>query len=156
MGPIIVYDDILVPTDGSESSTAAVDQATAIAESGATTVHFLHVIDLGTEMSAGGSGSIAPQLMETLKEEGEAALDDAANRAEEAGVNYDRTTREGNPHEVIEAYVAEHDIDLIVMGASGRSGLKERLLGSTSDRVIRTVDISVLLARPVALSSGAG
>lgn len=145
---MIVYDDILVPTDGSESSIAAVDQATAIAERGATTVHFLHVIDVGTEMSAGASGSIAPQLTETLEEEAESALDDATNRAEESGVNYDRTTREGNPHEVIEAYVAEHDIDLVVMGASGRSGLKERLLGSTSDRVIRTVDTSVLLARP--------
>ncbi|WP_319004363.1 universal stress protein [Natrinema amylolyticum] len=63
-------------------------------------------------------------------------------------MSYDRNTREGNPHEVIEAYVAEHDTDLVVMEASGRSGLKERLLGNTSDRVIRTVDTSVLLARP--------
>nr|WP_309138781.1 universal stress protein [Haloterrigena gelatinilytica] len=95
----IVYDDILVPTDGSESSMAAVDQATAIAEGRATTVHFLHVIDVGTEMSAGASGSIAPQLTETLEEEAESALDDAANRAEEAGISYDRNTREGSPHE---------------------------------------------------------
>lgn len=127
---------------------AAVDQATAIAEAEPTTVHFLHVIDVGTEMSASASGNIAPQLTETLEEEADSALDNAVNRAEEMGVSYNRTTREGDPYEVITEYSAEHDIDLIVMGASGRSGLKERLLGTTSDRVIRTVDTSILLAWP--------
>ncbi len=82
-----MYDEILVPTDGSESSTAAVDQAIAIAENKVTTVHFLNVVDVGTEMSASASGSIAPQLTETLQEEADSALDDAVNRAEEAGVD---------------------------------------------------------------------
>ncbi|QLK26028.1 universal stress protein [Natrinema zhouii] len=143
-----MYGDILVPTDGSDSSAAAVEQAVAIAKGGTTTVHFLHVVDVGTEMSASASGNIASQLTETLKEEAESALDEAISRAESAGVDYERITREGDPHEVIEAYSAEHDVDLIIMGASGRSGLKERLLGSTTDRVIRTVDTSVLIARP--------
>lgn len=143
-----MYDAILVPTDGSESSMAAVNQATEIAESESTTVHFLHVIDIGTEMSASGSGNIVPQLMETLEEEADSALNDAVNRAEETGINYHRTTCEGDPYEVIAEYSTEHDIDLIAMGASGRSGLKKRLLGSTPDRVIRTVDTSILLARP--------
>lgn len=98
-------------------------------------------------MSASASGSIAPQLTETLEKEADSAIDDAVNRTEEAGVPYDWTTREGDSHEVIAEYSVEHDIDLIVMGASGRSGLKEHLLGSTSDRVIRTVDTSVLLAQ---------
>ncbi|WP_226040346.1 universal stress protein [Natrinema sp. DC36] len=142
-----MYDDILVPTDGSESSMAAVDQAITIAEGKATTVHFLNVVDVGTEMSASASGSIAPQLTETLEKEAESALNDAVNRADEAGVQYDRTIREGDPHEVIVENSVEHNINLIVMGASGRSGLKEHLLGSTSDRVIRTVETSVLLAR---------
>ncbi|WP_226007863.1 universal stress protein [Natrinema salinisoli] len=142
-----MYDDILVPTDGSDSSTAAVEQAVAIADGEAATVHFLHVVDVGTEMSASASGSIAPQLTETLEDEAESALDDAASRAEETGIAYDQVTREGDPHEVIAAYSADHEIDLVVMGASGRSGMKERLLGSTTDRVVRTVDTSVLIAR---------
>ncbi|PGF18068.1 universal stress protein UspA [Natrinema sp. CBA1119] len=143
-----MYDDILVPTDGSDSSTAAVEQAVAIAEGEPTTVHFLHVVDVGTEMSASASGNIASQLTETLEEKAESALDDAVSRAEAAGVDYEKTTREGDPHEVIEEYSTEHDVDLIVMGASGQSGLKERLLGSTTDRVVRTVETSVLIARP--------
>ncbi|MDF9746697.1 universal stress protein [Natrinema salsiterrestre] len=142
-----MYDDILVPTDGSDSSTAAVEQAVAIANGEAATVHFLHVVDVGTEMSAGASGSIAPQLTETLEDEAESALDDAVSRAETVGVNCERLTREGDPREVIVEHVADHDVDLVVMGASGRSGLKEHLLGSTTDRVVRTVDTPVLIAR---------
>ncbi|WP_265112264.1 universal stress protein [Halosolutus halophilus] len=143
-----MFNDILVPTDGSDSSTAALNDALKIADRETTTVHFLHVIDVGTEMSAGASGMIAPEITETLEEEADTVLDDAVNRAEEAGVTYNRTIREGDPHDEIATYVADYDIDLIVMGASGRSGLKEHLLGSTSDRVIRTVETSVLLARP--------
>jgi len=143
-----MYHDILVPTDGSDSSTAAVDEAVAIADGEAATVHFLHVIDEGTEMSAGASGMIAPQVTETLEAEAESALDDAERRAENAGVTHDRTIREGDPHEVIAAYCDDADVNLVVMGASGRSGLKEHLLGSTTDRVVRTVETSVLIARP--------
>ncbi|WP_254530313.1 universal stress protein [Natrinema gelatinilyticum] len=143
-----MHDDILVPTDGSDASAVAVDEAIEIADREQTTVHFLHVVDAGTEMSAGASGSIAPQLTESLEAQAESALDEAANRADRAGVNYDRTTLEGDPHEVIAEYSTGHDIDLIVMGASGRSGLKEHLLGSTTDRVVRTVETSVLIARP--------
>ncbi|MFD1564923.1 universal stress protein [Haloarchaeobius amylolyticus] len=138
----------MVPTDGSDSSTAAVEQAVEIADAEAATVHFLHLIDVRTEMSAGASGSIAPQLTETLEEEADSALEEAANRAELADMSYERLTREGEPYEVIAAYCDDETVDLVVIGASGRSGVKERLLGSTTDRVVRTVDTSVLIARP--------
>lgn len=143
-----MYSDILVPTDGSESSTAAVEQSLAIAESEGATVHFLHVIDVGTEMSASGVGTIADELSKTLEQEANEALDSATAQAEEAGVDHERILLEGVPHESIVEYGAEHDVDLITMGASGRSGLKEHLLGSTTDRVVRSIEQSVLLARP--------
>lgn len=91
---------------------------------------------------------IAPEITGTLEEKAEAALDDATSRAEKTDIDYDRTTREGVPHDVIAAHVTNQDIDLVIIGISGRSGLKEHLLGSTSDRVIRPVESSVLLARP--------
>lgn len=143
-----VYNDILVPTDGSESSTAAVEQSVAIAAPHDVTVHFLHVIDIGTEMSAGGVGTIADELTETLEQEAHEALDSAVTEADEAGVDYERALLEGVPHEAIVEYSAEQAVDLIAIGASGRSGLKEHLLGSTTDRVIRSVERTVLLAWP--------
>lgn len=143
-----MFSDIVVPTDGSESSTAAVEQSLAIATSHGATVHFLHVIDVGTEMSASAVGTIANELTETLEQEADEALADAVAQAKEADVDYERVLLEGVPHESITEYTAEHAVDLVVMGATGRSGLKEHLLGSTTDRVIRSVEISVLLARP--------
>ncbi|WP_306061160.1 universal stress protein [Natronococcus wangiae] len=141
-----MYNDILVPTDGSESSTAAVNQSVSIAEPHGATLHFLHVIDVGTEMAA--SGNIAPELTQTLEQEADEILDAATTKAEEADVTYEQTVLEGTPHEAIAEYSTDHTIDLIVMGASGRSGIKEHLLGSTTDRVIRSADTSVLCVRP--------
>lgn len=126
---------------------AAVEQAVSIAAPHSATVHLLHVIDVGIEMSASGVGTIADDLTETLEQEADDALDAAVTQADEADVASDRTILEGEPHDAIATYSSEQNIDLIVMGASGRSGLKEQLLGSTTDRVIRTVDTSVLLAR---------
>jgi len=143
-----MYDAILIPTDGSEASTAAVDQGVELAARFDATVHFLSVVDIGTEMSASAVGDIADDLTATLETVATDALEAATARAEAAGVAHERTIFEGFPHETIAAYVADHDIDLVVMGASGRSGLTDRLLGSTTDRVTRSVDVSVLVARP--------
>lgn len=141
-----MYDRVLVPTDGSESSAAAVDHGISIAEPHAATVHFLYVVDVGTEMAA--PGNTAPNLTTTLEQEANEILDTATTKADNANVPYERTVLEGLPHEAITEYSADNGIDLIVMGASGRSGIKDHLLGSSTDRVIRSVDTSVLIARP--------
>jgi nucleotide-binding universal stress UspA family protein len=142
-----MYGEILVPTDGSDAGTAAVEQGVAIAERFDATVHLLHVVDVGIEMSAAGVGTVAGELTETLEGMAEEALDAAESRAEDAGVACERTVLEGIPHDAIAGYCDEHDIDLVVVGATGRTGVTEHLLGSTTDRVARSVDASVLVAR---------
>lgn len=143
-----MYEELLVPTDGSEASERAVDQGVELAAEFDATVHFLHVVDVGTEMSASAVGNIADDLTTTLEQMATDALDSATTQAEAAGVPYERAIFEGFPHEAIVEYSTDHDIDLIVMGASGRSGITEQLLGSTAERVTRAVDTSVLIARP--------
>jgi nucleotide-binding universal stress UspA family protein len=142
-----VYSEILVPTDGSDASAAAVAQGVAVAERFDATVHFLHVVDVGVEMSASAVGTVADDLTETFEKVADDALDAAESRAAEVGVPNDRTILEGVPHEAIADYAEDHGIDLVVLGATGRSGLGERLLGSTTDRVAHSVDASVLIAR---------
>lgn len=141
-----MYNDILVPTDGSESSAAAVVEGISIADAHGATLHFLHVIDVGTEMAA--PGNVAPDLTKTLEQEAKEILDTATAKAEDASVTYERVVLEGVPHKVIAEYSTDNATDLIVMGASGRSGIKDHLLGSSTDRVLRSVEISVLVARP--------
>lgn len=142
-----MFDEILVPTDGSDPSLVAVDEGVELAKGFDGRVHFLHVVDVGTEMSA-ASGGVAGELSKTLEDVTEEALDEAESRAREAGVSHERAVLEGVPHEAINEYSAEHGIDVVVLGTSGRSGLKEKLLGSTTDQVAQSADCSVLIARP--------
>ena len=61
-----MYAEILVPTDGSDASMVAVEQGVELAAEFDATVHFLHVVDVGTEMSASGVGNVANELTTTL------------------------------------------------------------------------------------------
>ncbi len=55
------------------------------------------------------------------------------------------TIDEGVPHERIVAYVDEHDVEVVVMGAKGRSAFKRSLLGSATEGVLRRTDTPVLV-----------
>lgn len=138
------YDEILVPTDGSDASEEAVEQGVAAAASHGAKVRLLHVVDVGIEMSASGLGNIAEQMTEMLDKEARNILDTAEGRAEEAGVEYERVVLEGFPDEAIVDYSMKHTVDLIVMGITGRSGIKEKLLGGTTNHVLQSVDAPVL------------
>lgn len=69
------------------------------------------------------------------------------SRADDADVPRERAKMEGLPHEAIEEYSTGQEIDLVVMGASGQSGIREHLPGSTTDRVVQPVSTSVVVAR---------
>lgn len=92
-----MYTDLLVPTDGGDASAAAVDQAVAIAEGCDATVHFLYGVDIGTERSASGVGTIAEELTETLSKQARQVLDEVTAHADEAGVISEQVTLEGAP-----------------------------------------------------------
>ena len=64
-----------------------------------------------------------------------------------AGLNAVPTSREGDPAEVIVAFAAAHDADLIVLGTHGRTGLRRLLMGSVARNVVIHAPCSVLLAR---------
>ncbi|MDG5818850.1 universal stress protein [Natronococcus sp. A-GB7] len=57
------------------------------------------------------------------------------------------TVQVGKPYEAILEYVDDHDIDMIVMGTHGRSGLDRYLLGSVAEKVVRMSDVPVVTIR---------
>lgn len=142
-----MYRDILIPTDGSAASETALEQGTELASSVDATVHLLHVVDIGTEMSASGVGEIAGELTETLDDEAREAIEEAEEVADEAGVTSERAILEGVPEDVIREYSAENGIDLVVVGESEDSTIPEQLFGSTTDDVLQTTTDSVLIVR---------
>lgn len=142
-----MYRDILIPTDGSDASVTALEHGTEIASGIEATVHLLHVVDVGTEMSASGVGDVADDLTETLDKEAKEAIKQAETMADEAGVTSERAILEGFPEDAIHQYSADNDIDLIVVGESDDSTLTEQLFGSTTEDVLESATTSVLVAR---------
>jgi len=138
-----MYDRILLPTDGSDAGTRAVDQAVGVAAETGATLHVLFVVE---------DIPFAPEMMDDtvetqLREIGAAAIEEIRVTADEAGVEVVEALEEGTPHEAILEYAAAADIDVIVMGTHGRSGLDRYLLGSVTERVVRTADRPVLTVR---------
>lgn len=146
-----MYDRILVPTDGSNVAEAAVAQALDLAEKYDAEVHALYVADteaieisLGTEqvdrIKAGHFDE-----MDELEAQAEEATGHVAGLATERGLDAVEHHAGGQPHKVIAHYAEDHDIDLIVMGSHGRSGVRRALLGSVTERVLRSTHRPVLV-----------
>ena len=139
-----MYERILVPTDGSDAVDAAVDHAIDLAETYGAEVHAVYVVDtaaLAAEMDY-------PQVVEALEAEGSRAVRAVEEQATAAGFDRVRTAvLRGTPHAAILEYAEDNDVDLIVMGTHGRSGLDRYLLGSVTEKVVRKSDVPVLTVR---------
>ncbi|MFW5948523.1 MAG: universal stress protein [Halolamina sp.] len=146
------YDRLLVPTDGSENAAAAYPHAGAVATAYGAAVDVLNVVDLQDAAGAFHAGGLEASFVERLEAEGEAAVADAAAElAEHApGVAVrtavERTADLDGAAAGIRAYVAEQDVDLVAIGSRGRSDFKRALLGSVASKVLRSVDVPVLVA----------
>jgi nucleotide-binding universal stress UspA family protein len=138
------YTDVLVPTDGSEGAEAAIDPAVDIARAYGARVHALSVIDTMAMGVDGPSGAI----LGALEESAQSAVDRVEERASRASVSAVETaTRHGNPYRGIRSYVQDNDVDLVVMGTRGRSGVERYLLGSVAEKTVRTSPVPVMTVR---------
>ncbi|WP_418280789.1 universal stress protein [Halorubrum sp. DTA98] len=139
-----MYDDILFPTDGSDGADVALDHAIEHALTYDATLHVLYVVEETYPAVEAGP----PSVLAALEKEGEDALERARSRAKAAGVESIRGSVDGgSPYRHILEYVDEHGIDLIVMGTHGRRGVDRFLLGSVTEKVVRTADCPVLTVR---------
>lgn len=140
-----MYEHILLPTDGSEGARGAAEHAIELATTYDATLHTLYVVD--TDVST-GTGAGLGQVLDALEETGETAINRIVDRAEEAGVTaVEGSVAQGPPHRVITEYVDDHDVDIVVMGTHGRTGLDRYLLGSITEKVVRLSDAPVLTVR---------
>jgi len=164
-----MYDHILFPTDGSDGASAALDETRALAELCDATVHVLYSIDtrppgigLGSDPQtdnpsgmvgtvSGGPGGMADEREGTAELHADVkahAADLVEAASEEFGdVETETVIKSGTPHKAILAYADENDVDAIVMGTHGRTGLDKYLLGSVTEKVVRLADVPVLTVR---------
>ena len=147
------YSRVLLTTDGSENADVATPHGVAIAQRYRSEVHVLNVVDLQTAGGVYNAGGLEREFVERLDERGREAVDSVADEIANAAAELTVTTAvertrayEGVAPGVRE-YVEENEIDLVVMGSHGRSGLRRQLLGSVASTVLRTVDVPVLVVK---------
>lgn len=141
-GDLPTYERVLVPTDGSDTADRAVDHALGIAAAFDGELHALSVVDVSTVAS---SSDIVPSdtVIESLTDRGERAVASVADRADERGVESVTEVVQGFPGSTILRYVREEEMDIVVMGTHGRTGLGRALLGSTAERIVRRSPVPV-------------
>lgn len=141
-----MYDDVLLATDGSEGTEAAVAHAGDVASTYTATVHILSVVDTRNRFETPTRG-VAPSVWaEAERDRAEEAIE-AAVATLPHSVTVERVVREGVPHEGILKYADEAGVDLIVMGTHGRTGLDHYLIGSVAEKVVRRSPVPVLTVR---------
>ncbi|KAB1196574.1 MULTISPECIES: universal stress protein [Haloferax] len=141
-----MYSHILFPTDGSECADAALRHALDQAERHDATIHALYVADV-REVGHAAPAVSATRVREALYDSGEEALKRVADKAHDAGIDIETTVAEGTPESEILEFADRDDIDLVVMGTHGRSGLDRYLIGSVAERVVRSSPVPVLTVR---------
>jgi len=146
-----MYDHVLVPTDGSETAESAVDQAVDLASKYDATVHALYVVDVDATSYSLGSEQVDRirqghiDEMTEVKEAADEATGYVADRGAEYGVEVIEHVTAGEPARAIRTFVEDEDVDLIVMGSHGRSGLSRVILGSVAEKVLRRTRLPVLV-----------
>jgi len=138
-----MYDRILFPTDGSEGAAVALDHAIEQAEAHGAQIHVLFVANT----TYVGGGAVEGTAIESLRSTGRQAVDDAVERVADAGLDAAGEVRDGDPYSEILDYADEVAADMIVMGTHGRRGLDRYLLGSVTEKIVRTADVPVLTVR---------
>ncbi len=143
--PLTRGERILVAVDGSAFSTAAVDQAISLGGICNSQIFLVSVVDLYPEQMA-----VAPALVEQMSEEVRQHLDQAKKKVDKAKIACETIVRMGGaPHEFIVQEANDKEVDLILMGTHGRTGLKRVLMGSVAQNVIANAPCPVMVVPTV-------
>lgn len=139
-----MYENILIPTDGSNEAERGINHGIELAAAVDATVHGLYVIE------EGGNPWLNEPMddqMDSAREYGNDVTGTVADRAEDAGVECVTAVEVGTDvAKSINDYAAEEGNDVIVMG-SGYKGKIGSLLGSTAEKVLRSSEIPVVTLR---------
>ncbi len=149
-----MYKKILLPTDGSKHAKKAGEHAIMIANAGLADLVVLSVVDAGY-LDALTEDDLRTKLGESLKKEGKGAVENFSAQLMESkckgvcqqNVNLKTEIKSGNPVEVILKTIEEDDIDLVVMGSSGKHALTKFFYGSVTDKVVRSAKCPVLVIK---------
>lgn len=138
---------ILVPTDFTASSQAALGMATELGVSLGVPLILVHAYGLPAYPLPEGVLMASPEQMGELVAAASHDLQGELERARALGAQAECELVEGDAYDVIDRVAREREVDLIVMGTHGRRGLAHMLLGSVAEKLVRQGPCPVLTVR---------
>lgn len=141
-----MYDHLLLPTDGSDGALTVAEHVGSLARQYDATVHVFAVADTRNRFEGPTIGLGTEAWEDAERERAERAVSDAVSTLSDE-ITVERHVESGVPHTEILDYADAADIDLIVMGTHGRTGLDHYLIGSIAERVVRQSPVPVLTVR---------
>ncbi len=141
---MVNFSKILIPTDGSEYTKAAIAQGLQLAKFTGAEVTAMYVVDQTSFVNFPMDSTVV-SIYSLLEKEGKDAVDYVKQEGDKMGVKVKIVVEEGSP--VRKIVDASKEYDLIVMGTLGRTGISKLLLGSVAERVVRYAACPVLVVR---------
>lgn len=135
-----MYNEIVIPTDGSDMAEKAAEHALTIAERYGADIRVIYVVDTTTY----GFEDTPRSIIGVLKQGGQNAVETIAELARERNLPVTTSILRGVPEDEILQYVSGSDADLVAMGTRGVSAVDDLFLGSTTARVVRRSSVPVL------------
>jgi nucleotide-binding universal stress UspA family protein len=140
------YRNIVIATDGSENTENAISHGIEIAKLTGANVFALHVVNTSPIISDNWTIS-RENIYEILRSEGEKAVSEVKKLGEASGVKIKEIILDGYPGNGIIDFAENNNIDLIVMGTLGKTGLDRLLIGSVAEKVARGSKVPVMVVR---------
>ncbi len=144
----MTFERLLLPTDGSDGAAIATEWGIALAACLESMAHTLYSVDTTRLTGTQESG----EILDALERRGEEAVERVRERARDDGVSVSGSIATGSPANAILTYATDHDVDLIVMGTHGQTGIGQWFLGSVTENVVRQADTPVFCV-PVSANS---
>jgi nucleotide-binding universal stress UspA family protein len=145
-----IFTTIMVATDGSDSAKKAVDSAIKISQLNKAKLYAVHVVASGeTKITQHDprDAEWAKHMKEHLMAQGREATHYVETAGKIVNVEVEPVVLEGNPTDEIVNFAEKNDVELIVIGTLGKSGVQRFLLGSVAENVVRYSKVPVLVVR---------
>jgi nucleotide-binding universal stress UspA family protein len=140
---------ILVPCDFSQTALHAFSFALDVAERSEAVIHLVHVIDVPTVYDAAfvPAAPIDTILYSALEAKAEEEFRKIIDKHRSSGIHIEAKLTYGAPETALLDYIQAVGVDVVIMGSHGARGLRELLIGSTAEKIIRHASVPVMVIK---------
>ena len=137
---------VLIATDGSKAAKKAVDFGIKFAHKYGAKVYAVYVINI-TAYEKVNQSNWSSEALQTFDKVANRETSSVVEKAKSSGLDAEPIILKGSAAEKILDFADKHDVDMIVVGSLGKSGIEHFTLGSVSEKIVRHAKVPVLVVR---------